>query len=129
MLFFRDYTFAFWSAPTDRSPCEASFHEPKLEVSVILEGKLTFFVDGRKRVIEGPCATFQACRKSLDVVTPAGLQVRTAWCYFSATELSEADWQSVDQLPHIQPTPTLLPSLFSGASLIPQIEDNPLDEA
>jgi AraC-like DNA-binding protein len=128
MLFSRDYTFTFWSAPRDLAAREASFNEPKLEVSVILEGKLTFFVDGRKRVIEGPCATFQACRKSLDVVTPAGLQVRTAWCYFSASELSSADWQSVDQLPHVQPMPTLLPSLFSSASLIPRIDDNSVGE-
>jgi AraC-like DNA-binding protein len=121
-LFARDHTFAFRSATTNRSAREVTYDNASIEVSLILEGNLTFFVDGRKRVIEGPCTTFQAYRRSLDVVTPAGRQVRTMWCNLSASELSETEWQWVGQLPPIQPIPALLPSLFSAGLALPNID-------
>jgi len=89
------------------------------EVSLILEGSVTFFVDGCKRVIEGPCASFQAYRKSLQAIVPAGRQTRTMWCRVHSVELSNAQWQSVKQLPPVQPIRPLLTALFSSALSLP----------
>jgi AraC-like DNA-binding protein len=125
-LFSQHHTFGFQSATTNMAAREVTYDEPRVEVSLILEGSLTFFVDGEKRLIEAPCATFQAYRKSLEVIAPAGRQIRTMWCHFSSNELSEAEWQSVDKLPPIQSIPTRLPALFSSALSLPNDDD--LDE-
>ncbi|MBW8753830.1 MAG: helix-turn-helix transcriptional regulator [Sphingomonadales bacterium] len=121
-LFAPDRTFGFQSAAAV-SAHETNFHEPGLEVSLILEGGLTFFVDGKKRVVEGPCATFQAYRRTLDVVVPSGRRTRTMWCHVSPADLSEAEWQWVNQLPPVQKMSHLLPSLFQGALSLPERDD------
>lgn len=126
-LFAQHHTFGFQSATTNMAAREVTYDEPRVEVSLILEGSLTFFVDGEKRSIEAPCATFQAYRKSLEVIAPAGRQLRTMWCHFSSIELSQAEWQSVDQLPPVQSIPTRLPALFSSALSLAD-DDDDLDE-
>jgi AraC-like DNA-binding protein len=126
-LFAQHHSFGFQSATTNMAAREVTYDEPRLEVSLILEGSLTFLVDGEKRSIEAPCATFQAYRKSLEVIAPAGRQLRTMWCHFPSIELSEAEWQSVDQLPPIQSIPARLPALFSSALSLAD-DDDDLDE-
>jgi AraC-like DNA-binding protein len=118
-LFGREHAFDFHAVTTNKSARETSYAVPALEVSLILEGKLTFLVDGRKRMIEGPCATFQAYRKSLRVIAPAGRQIRTMWCHVPSEELSNAQWQSVKQLAPVQPIRPLLTALFSNALSLP----------
>lgn len=111
----------FSNATKDKAATEASyasFGTPALEISLILEGSLTFFVDGQRRSIEGPCVTFQAYRKSLDVLAPARRQVRTIWCNLAADELTDAQWRSFDQLPTKQPISGILRSLFFNALLL-----------
>jgi len=125
-LFSQKHAFAFDSVTTNTAR-EATYVVPALEVSLILEGKLTFFVDGRKRMIEGPCATFQAYRKSLEAIVPAGRPTRTMWCRVPSAELSSAHWQSIKQLAPMQPIRPLLTALFSSALSLPRDGNRPAE--
>ena len=125
-LFGQEHAFAFHAVTTNTAR-EATYVVPALEVSLILEGSVIFFVDGRKRTIEGPCATFQAYRKSLDAIVPEGRQTRTMWCHVPSAELSSTQWQTVKQLPPVQPIRPLLTALFSSALSLPRDGDRPAE--
>lgn len=125
-LFGQEHAFAFHAVTTNTAR-EATFAVPALEVSLILEGNVIFFVDGRKRTLKGPCASFQAYRKSLEAIVPAGHQTRTVWCHVPSAELSNAQWQLVKQLPPVQPIRPLLTTLFSSALSLPADSDRPAE--
>ena len=118
-LFSLKHSFGFQTATTDMKVYQTAFYEPRVEISLILEGRITFAVDGEVRHVDAPAATFQAYRESLTVSVPKDRRTRTMWCHFSSLDVSEAAWDWMQQLPIAQSVPESLPSLFAAALALP----------
>lgn len=118
-LFAGQHNFRFQSASSDMRMYGASFLEPRIEVSLILEGEVTFIVDGKERIVAAPAASFQAYRKSLKVVTPRERYTRTMWCYTSSQVLDDFEWALAQRLPPSIAISGALHTLFDSAFSIP----------
>lgn len=109
------HSFEFHTASTDANIYETCFDDARFEVSVIREGAVTFVVDGERRHVEAPAATFQAYRRRLEVAVPRDRRTRTMWCHSSALTLSDAEWEWMRGLPPAQAIPQRLLSFFENA--------------
>ena len=123
MLTLNDETdFKFCTAISDNYPAETEFHTARLEISLILEGSLQFIEDGKRKMVEGPCACLQAYRHELRVSQVLEGRSRTQWCYASAARLNEAEWAWLDHSPRIVAVSAVLPALFQSALALDEDE-------
>ena len=122
-LFSLKHSFGFQTATTDMKVYQTAFYEPRMEISLILEGRITFVIDGQVRHVDAPAVTFQAYRESLIVSVPKDRRTRTMWCHFSSLDVSEAAWDWMQQLPTVQAVPESLPSLFAAALSLPHASE------
>jgi AraC-like DNA-binding protein len=114
-----DHDFRFHSASSDMRRYGASYSDARVEVSLILEGEVLFIVDGVRRTVRAPAASFQAYRNSLEVVTPRHRRTRTMWCYASAALLDDREWALTAQIPPLIGISDALRTLFDSALSIP----------
>lgn len=117
-LFAQRHTFQFHTGDSTRQQHVALFTEPRVEVSLILEGAITFVADGERRHVEAPAVTFQAYRHRLEVFVPDNQRTRTAWCNFSGDTLEDAEWEALKATPPILVAAGHLAPLFEHALVL-----------
>ncbi|MGD9865832.1 MAG: helix-turn-helix transcriptional regulator [Pseudodonghicola sp.] len=121
----QDLAFNFTAASSAGYRSTSSFHEPRVEVSIIFDGGLDLIVDGKHRSVRAPCVSMQAYETDLVVATEGRGLTRTAWCHFRADRLSTSDWDILRGLPSAMPIPGMMPSLFNGALSLQEHDDTP----
>lgn len=108
--------------PVDVEPVRT----PAIEVSLVLEGSITYRLDGRYREVKAPAATLAFARESFEVFVPARSPTRTVWCHTRDVRLSSGEWGALERLRPLQPVSERLLQLFSlGLSTAPQIGTEP----
>ena len=115
-MFAQRNRFSFHEGYSDGAPYRASYRARRAEVSIILEGAVSFVEDGRMRTVEAPALTCQAYERELEVVPALGRRTRTMWCYFPPHGLSAADWSFLRGLPPTMPVVESLSAMFRGAT-------------
>lgn len=116
-LFVQHNRFSFHEGYSDGDPYRASYRARRAEVSIILEGAVSFVEDGRRlRTVEAPALTCQTYERELEVVPAVGRRTRTMWCHFPPHRLSDADWNFLRGLPPTIPVVDSLRAMFRGAT-------------
>lgn len=115
-LFVQRNRFSFHEGYSDGHPYRASYRAWRAEVSIILEGAVSFVEDGRLRTVEAPALTCQTYERELEVVPAVGRRTRTMWCHFPPHRLSAADWNFLRGLPPEMPVFESLSAMFRGAT-------------
>ncbi|HUD90294.1 AraC family transcriptional regulator [Sphingobium sp.] len=122
-LFVQRNRFSFHEGYSDGDPYRAFYRARRAEVSIILEGAISFVEDGRPRTVEAPALTCQTYERELEVVPAAGRRTRTMWCHFPPHRLSAADWSFLRGLPPTMPVVDSLRAMFRGAAPLLQSID------
>lgn len=122
-LFVQPNRFSFHEGYSDGGPYRACYLARRAEVSIILEGAVSFVEDGRPRTVEAPALTCQTYERELEVVPAVGRRTRTMWCHFAPHRLSAADWSFLRGLPPTMPLINSLSAMFRGATPLLQSID------
>lgn len=98
-------------------------YSPTLELALVFEGSITMILDGKAKVINGPCAALSVCRSSLAVNVEARQPTRVAWCNCRDVRLNEMEWHWLRNIPSVMPIHSRLQALFDSA-LMTEADEN-----